>query len=74
VNNAPERALQEFTGYLARNPNGPLAEEARVGRAMALARLKRPALERQQAWRDILERHPGSIHADQARRRLEELR
>ena len=62
-----------FTRYLAETPNGTLAEEARLGRALALQRLGR-AHEERQAWQELLTYHPNSIHAERARKRLDELR
>jgi hypothetical protein len=69
----PGQALGLFTSFLAESPNGTLAEEARLGRAVALQRLGRPQEERQ-AWQDLLSSHPKSIHAERARKRLDELR
>jgi hypothetical protein len=69
----PAQSLALFTSFLAESPNGTLAEEARLGRAVALMRLGRPQEERQ-AWRDLLSAHPQSIHAERARKRLDELR
>jgi TolA-binding protein len=69
----PSAALALFERYLNAQPDGPLAEEARVGRAVALARLDRPAQERG-AWQDLLDKHPHSVHADQAMDRLLQLR
>jgi hypothetical protein len=69
----PAQALSLFTSFLAESPNGTLAEEARLGRAVALQRLGRPQEERQ-AWQDLLSSHPKSIHAERARKRLDELR
>ena len=66
-------SLDLFDSYLASEPSGTLAEEARLGRALALAGLGRPADE-ERAWRDLVDRHPGSIHAARARARLEALR
>jgi hypothetical protein len=66
-------AVALFTRYLADSPNGTLAEEARVGRALALMRLGRSSEERQ-AWLDLLSSHPRSVSAERARRRLDELR
>jgi TolA-binding protein len=64
---SPEQALAQFNQYLDRP--GDVAEEALVGRATALGRLGRSAAEAA-AWRDVLERHPGSIYATHARKRL----
>ena len=69
----PTRALSYFTRYLEESPNGTLAEEARLGRALALKRLGRPTEERQ-AWQQLLAAHPNSIHAERAAKRLDELR
>ncbi len=68
----PARARALFGGYLAREPSGPLAEEARAGRALAAMRLGDREAERA-AWNELLERHPGSVHAERARQRLSEL-
>jgi tetratricopeptide (TPR) repeat protein len=65
----PGQALQLFDHYLRDQPTGTLAEEAEVGRAQALERLGRPH-DAQAAWQDLLRRHPDSIHAELARRRL----
>jgi TolA-binding protein len=69
----PAQSLSLFTRYLAESPNGTLAEEARLGRALALQRLGRTQDERQ-AWQELLSFHPSSIHAERARKRLDELR
>jgi TolA-binding protein len=69
----PAQALSLFTRYLDASPNGTLAEEARLGRALSLQRLGRSAEERQ-AWQQLLTAHPNSIHAERANKRLEELR
>ena len=63
------RAAAEFAAYLARNPNGTLAEEALHGKAEALRALGRNEEERR-TWERLLERFPGSIHAATARERL----
>jgi TolA-binding protein len=64
---ASEQALAQFNQYLARP--GDVAEEALVGRATALGRLGHSAAEAA-AWRQVLERHPGSIYAARAKERL----
>jgi TolA-binding protein len=64
-----ERAAAEFGAYLARNPNGTLAEEALHGKAEALRALGRSAEERR-TWELLLKRFPSSIHAATARERL----
>src|SRR6266545_4044418 len=53
------QALTLFTRYLDTNPNGTLAEEAHLGRAVALMRLGR-AQEERQAWQQLLSFHPHS--------------
>jgi len=63
-------ALAEFDGYLARAPEGALAEEALFGKASALMRLGR-ASEEKQTWRRLIERFPSSVYAERARERLE---
>lgn len=65
-----EQALAQFNQYLAQP--GDIAEEALVGRATALGRLGRSATEAA-AWRDVLERYPGSIYAAHAEKRLSAL-
>lgn len=64
-----EQARPLFEAYLASEPSGSLAEEARVGRALACMRLGDSTAERA-AWKDLLEHHPSSVHADRARQRL----
>jgi hypothetical protein len=68
----PALALDLFERYLGTDVEGALAEEARLGRALALERLGREADERR-AWRELLERHPHSLHTARARTRLETL-
>jgi len=65
----PELALVSYQAYLAAQPDGALAEEARVGVATSLQRLGRQEQERT-AWQALLEHHPGSLHAGRARARL----
>jgi TolA-binding protein len=68
----PGRALQLFESYLSAAPDGTLAEEARLGRALCLGRLGRSDEERG-AWEDLLASHPDTVHQARARARLEEL-
>jgi hypothetical protein len=68
----PERALTMFERYLAADPSGALADEARLGRAQALQRLGRRHDERA-AWLELLRGNPGSLHAAAARLRLHTL-
>jgi TolA-binding protein len=69
----PREALSSFDSYLAANPDGTLAEEALVGRALALMRLGRRDEERE-TWTQLLRRHPDSVQGARARSRLAELR
>jgi TolA-binding protein len=69
---SPREALASFDSYLGANPDGTLAEEARVGRALALMRLGRRDEERD-AWNQLLRRHPDSVQGARARGRLAEL-
>jgi TolA-binding protein len=66
-------ALRSFERYLASEPAGSLAEEARLGRAQALQRAGARDEERA-AWEDLLRRHPASVYAAAARERLATLR
>lgn len=68
----PELALAMFERYLAADPSGALADEARLGRAHALRRLGRSHEERA-AWLELLRVNPGSVHAAAARTRLHTL-
>ncbi|MBN1774596.1 MAG: tetratricopeptide repeat protein [Deltaproteobacteria bacterium] len=68
----PSGALALFDSYLAAGHGGTLAEEALVGRALALGRLGRADDERA-TWRTLLREFPTSAHAERARARLEEL-
>jgi hypothetical protein len=65
----PVEALASFGKYLRDDPMGPLAEEARAGRAQALWYLGR-AHEERLAWTELLALYPRSLHATQARNRL----
>jgi TolA-binding protein len=69
---APLAALAQFDSYLEVSPNDTLAEEARLGRARALGALSRTEEERD-AWRNLIVRHPSSIHIERARARLRQL-
>ena len=64
-------ALAQFDAYLKGAPadGGSLAEEARVGRALAFEKLGRKDDERR-AWEDLVSRHPQSLHSARARERL----
>jgi len=62
-------ALREFDVYLAQG--GAIAEEALVGRAVALQRLGRHE-EESATWRQVLSRYPGSVNAERARQRLKQ--
>ena len=65
-------ARAQFNAYLASAPSGTLAEEARVGLALSAAKLGDAAGERA-AWQDLLDKHPQSVHAERARKRIAEL-
>lgn len=69
---AATEALREFDSYLEVSPNGTLSEEARAGRARALGALLRTDEERE-AWRNLVLRHPSSVHLERARARLRQL-
>jgi hypothetical protein len=68
----PSAALAEFDAYLGHASRGALAEEALIGRALALGRLGRAADERG-AWERLLAEHPSSTYAARARARVERL-
>jgi len=67
----PEAALADYDRYLA-DGRAPLTEEAMVGRALAYQRLGRIDEERG-AWLGLLRHFPDSMHAMQARARLQAL-
>lgn len=64
-------ALRSFDRYLNAG-GGALAEDAMLGRALALRQLERPNDEAQ-VWSGLLRQYPQSGHAERARRRLLEL-
>jgi TolA-binding protein len=69
----PKGALAQFDAYLSsRSTDSTLAEEARLGRALAFQRLGQPTAERA-AWQDLLTEHPQSLHAARAKERLRAL-
>jgi ferric-dicitrate binding protein FerR (iron transport regulator) len=65
----PGAALEHFAAYLDRSPSGPLAAEARAGRARSLARLGRVS-QLKSAARDYLASHPEGRAAAEMHRRL----
>jgi TolA-binding protein len=64
------QALAQFDGYL--KSGGPLAEEALLGKARALAALGRFGEERA-AWQTLQRRFPASVYHAQADERLRQL-
>src|SRR6185295_5115859 len=53
----PEGALALYDGYLAAEPEGARAADARIGRALALRTLGRTRDE-EQAWQELVARFP----------------
>ncbi|MFO8071561.1 MAG: FecR domain-containing protein [Polyangia bacterium] len=68
----PDLALHHFGLYQRSRPRGPLAEEAAWGRCFALRALGRLGGEIN-ALRSFLERYPKSIHASEAKTRLDKI-
>jgi TolA-binding protein len=71
----PKAALEQFDraiGSTGQSGEKELAEEALFGRATALMRLGRADDERK-TWIELLERFPGSVYADRAHARLDEM-
>ena len=66
----PADALAQFDRYLA--GGGGVDEEALAGRARALEQVGR-SRDAAAAWRRLLERHPQSVYAPDARARLQQL-
>ena len=64
----PAAALTEFNEYLAHG-HGSLREDALIGRALALGRLRRSAEERS-GWEVLLREYPDSMYAEKAREKL----
>ena len=64
----PAAALTEFNEDLAHG-HGSLREDALIGRALALGRLRRSAEERS-AWEVLLREYPDSMYAEKAREKL----
>lgn len=63
-------ALAQFDAYLeGASSDRSLAEEARLGRALVFQRQGNQVEERR-AWKELLDRHPDSLHAARARERL----
>ena len=70
-NGRPELAAPEFARYF--KSGGAANEEALVGHATALRRMGRSA-EEVADWKRLLEKHPGSVYAAEARKRLDALK
>jgi tetratricopeptide (TPR) repeat protein len=67
----PREAVALYRKLIAARPAGALAEQARVGLARAYGALGEREAERE-AWQELLERHPDSWFAEEARARLGE--
>ncbi|MBX3191748.1 MAG: hypothetical protein KF819_32460 [Labilithrix sp.] len=68
----PRSALVELDAYLSEPGDRTLAEEARIGRALAFQRLGDGIHERE-AWNELLAHHPQSLYGEKARARLDAL-
>lgn len=66
--NRPKDALVHYNRYLAQK-EGILMEEALMGKAAALSKLRRPEAERA-VLKTLLEDYPTSLHRDVARQRI----
>ncbi|HXI55225.1 MAG TPA: tetratricopeptide repeat protein [Polyangia bacterium] len=69
----PARALAAFDAYLESSPHGTLGEDAMIGRALSLGRLRNDDRERQ-AWQALIAAYPDSLYLERARARLNQLR
>jgi outer membrane protein assembly factor BamD (BamD/ComL family) len=63
-------ALAHLDAYL--RMGGPLTEDVTLDRALVLGRLGR-ASDEADAWRGLLRDYPSSVHAERAKKRLQEL-
>ncbi|MDF2691993.1 MAG: hypothetical protein K0S65_376 [Labilithrix sp.] len=61
----PAAALGLFERYLQLGDGGVLAEEARTSRARLLSKVGKQR-EAASAWRELLERHPDTVHRSEA--------
>ena len=67
----PAQALAQFDQHLAQR--GEASEEALAGRATALGQMGRLSAERE-TWQRLLDSHPGTVYASQAKERLSQMR
>ncbi|MGA7744974.1 MAG: tetratricopeptide repeat protein [Polyangia bacterium] len=67
----PAQALVQFDQHLANG--GEASEEALAGRATALGQMGRLPAERE-TWQRLLDSHPGTVYASQAKERLSQIR
>jgi hypothetical protein len=69
----PSEALAQFDRHLRLGSEASeVSEEALAGRATALEQLHRTA-DAVAAWKTLLERHPGTVYAERARARLDQI-